>query len=607
MWRFFRKSLLLLLTAVLGLVAGIIIRFAFGRGLQWSSPAPATTQKPDAVSATADASAASPGAAPPAANPAHCTAVEQLTAIANGDAAALERMVQAEWDMALETGQNGQEFDRLLMQLIALEPLRAMAWAKRNVFGSLGQTHIFEVWREQDRAAAEAWAGANAPELLAKPLPPKLTEEELTRMLKDDPSGLEALFTTDANLFARTAKLRAQQDPAAALAWAQSLKSGARQSTAIKHALEAMAQRDPAAAAEAWKSLPKGEAAREAFGKIESALPKDQAIAWMKSLDQSQMVRTALAKRLPDGPEREALLATLPPGASDTISAGTKLFQAIRNGPSPQAFAALAEAAGKGANADENIAGVLFKQDPAGTLAALSALPEGQFKSGAVTHIGEWLADLPESEAMQRFAGMPPGMFKDKAAENLALRLNNKSPQEALAFLQQQSPEARSQALPEVMQKWFSQDPAAARTQWESLPEPDRRAASAELSQQFANSPTPEKMALLTTLPEVPPEVYKDATANWVARAPEQASAWVNALPAGAQRDAAVGSMVSTLTLRDWDPERAVVWAGTIGDEAQRLASLRTSLELWSLRDPAAAQTALQLLSPADQQALTTP
>ena len=49
----------------------------------------------------------------------------------------------------------------------------------------------------------------------------------------------------------------------------------------------------------------------------------------MKSLEQTQMVRAALAKRLPDGPERDALLATLPPGAGDTISPGPKLFQAI--------------------------------------------------------------------------------------------------------------------------------------------------------------------------------------------------------------------------------------------------------------------------------------
>jgi hypothetical protein len=64
---------------------------------------------------------------------------------------------------------------------------------------------------------------------------------------------------------------------------------------------------------------------------------------------------------------------------------------------------------------------------------------------------------------------------------------------------------------------------------------------------------------------------------------------------------------VDSLIGQEWDPERAVVWAGTIGDAAQRLTSLRTTLEIWSLRDPAAAQTARQSLSAEDQQALTNP
>ena len=65
--------------------------------------------------------------------------------------------------------------------------------------------------------------------------------------------------------------------------------------------------------------------------------------------------------------------------------------------------------------------------------------------------------------------------------------------------------------------------------------------------------------------------------------------------------------MVETLVMAEWDPSRAIVWAGTIADEPQRLTTLRTTLELWSLRDPSAADAARQSLPAADQQALATP
>ena len=142
---------------------------------------------------------------------------------------------------------------------------------------------------------------------------------------------------------------------------------------------------------------------------------------------------------------------------------------------------------------------------------------------------------------------------------------------------------------------------------WESLPETERTATSAALAEQIAWNPNTETMDVFSRLPDIPAATMSEAVQEWVGRAPEQASEWVNTLPPGPNRDAAVGGMVDLLVTREWDPSRALTWAESISDEQQRLTSLRTTLGIWSLRDPDDAAAAWQSLPPTDQQALSTP
>lgn len=209
MWRCLRKSLFLLLTAMLGIVAGVLIRFAFGQSLQWEKPAAESAKQ---AARTGEKPGTIEKSAPPPVNLTISPAVEELRVIAAGDTAALERMLDKAWNGQMDGRNPGPEFNRQLEQLVSLDPMRAMAWAKQHLFGS-GKRFVFDMWLARDRAAAEAWAAANNPALLkaAKQSPPPLSDDELVKLLASDPAALDARMASDPNLISRIAKLRVAQ------------------------------------------------------------------------------------------------------------------------------------------------------------------------------------------------------------------------------------------------------------------------------------------------------------------------------------------------------------------------------------------------------------
>ena len=609
MLRFFRKSLLLLLIIVLGVSAGALLRFAFGRSLQWQSAA--RVASPLTASEKADTAHATVAA--PAPIPAVSATLIKLNAIAARDYAALTRLLEEQVDGELE-GISVRNADLLIVQLMELDPQRTLAWVRQHIFGRASESWAFTEWWRKSPAAAEAWATTNAPDMLqrVKRNFSNISKAELARLLKNEPAKIEDLLSQGRRqrevIIINLAEVRAEQNAADALTWARSLTHAGERESALQGVFRSWAKSDPRAAAAAWSSLPKGAAAERVLPDIAAALPKADALAWLRSLDSSPVVQKEIAQRLPDGEERTALIAALPESLAGAFRQNVtgEMNAALKAGPSPAAFAALAHGARSGARVTDEV-GALYRAEPAGTLAALTSLPDGEFKNGAAQQVGAQFRAMPESEARQLLATLPEGPFRDAAAEQFAGSLSKFSPQQALEFLAPQSVTARGKALPEIMQHWLSQDAAAARSAWQALPETDQRAASAALAEKIADRPNAENMALFSTLPDIPAETWKQAAQGWVGRSPELASEWVNALPLGPGRDAAVGGMVDSLVLAEWDPSRAIVWAGTIADKPHRLTTLRTTLELWSLRDPAAADAARQLLPTADQQALATP
>ena len=227
MWRRLRKLLLLLLTVSAGLLAGVLIRFGFGHGLQWQSvakkPAVIPVRAPGIEGKSPADSAELPSASAAESDP----VLVRLRAIAGKDYGTLERLLQVEFDREMDGGYFGSGASTLLKAMISLDPLRTMAWAEKVMFGSATRSYVYDLWRKQDQQAADAWAAAQAPELLKRARRyPALEDADIDRMLRENPGELDVLLSRkerDPNLLGRVARRRAAEDPAADFQWAQSL------------------------------------------------------------------------------------------------------------------------------------------------------------------------------------------------------------------------------------------------------------------------------------------------------------------------------------------------------------------------------------------------
>jgi len=79
---------------------------------------------------------------------------------------------------------------------------------------------------------------------------------------------------------------------------------------------------------------------------------------------------------------------------------------------------------------------------------------------------------------------------------------------------------------------------------------------------------------------------------SWANRDPVGAANWLQGLPVGASRDAAVGSFVGVLSHSD--PATAAVWAQSIGDDRQRAFQMENVARAWLDEDQRAASAWVQ-------------
>lgn len=79
---------------------------------------------------------------------------------------------------------------------------------------------------------------------------------------------------------------------------------------------------------------------------------------------------------------------------------------------------------------------------------------------------------------------------------------------------------------------------------------------------------------------------------SWTEKDFKAANTWLESLPQGRKRDAAVAGFASTAARLDG--ASAVDWALTIADPAQRTSTLHAVAEIWKTREPAAAAAYLQ-------------
>jgi hypothetical protein len=80
-------------------------------------------------------------------------------------------------------------------------------------------------------------------------------------------------------------------------------------------------------------------------------------------------------------------------------------------------------------------------------------------------------------------------------------------------------------------------------------------------------------------------------TDNWVEQDPQAVATWMQTLPEGEERDAAVARYVNSQSA--YDPQAAYQLASSIDNDSRRFNQVRNSLLDWNSQDPAAAQAAL--------------
>lgn len=164
-------------------------------------------------------------------------------------------------------------------------------------------------------------------------------------------------------------------------------------------------------------------------------------------------------------------------------------------------------------------------------------------------------------------------------------------PAEAAAKLRQlaeASPETPvwSDLLGQVIAQWAGADIKSAVAWTQALPDgPDKSRALVQLSERWVQS-DPHAAAMYASVQNAP-GLLNTVVARWAELDPRQASAWANALPAGAERNAALVSAAATWAQKD--PKAAAGYVGGLSTpDAKTQAELAVGA-VWTNADPAAA------------------
>ena len=88
--------------------------------------------------------------------------------------------------------------------------------------------------------------------------------------------------------------------------------------------------------------------------------------------------------------------------------------------------------------------------------------------------------------------------------------------------------------------------------------------------------------------PESQPEAYRNLVRSWAFEKPQEAGEWINTVPAGTARDAAIKAYVSVID--GMDPALATEWASSIQEPTERLEVTFNAFRRWIQKDKQAAR-----------------
>lgn len=189
--------------------------------------------------------------------------------------------------------------------------------------------------------------------------------------------------------------------------------------------------------------------------------------------------------------------------------------------------------------------------------------------------------------------------LQNQLAEQIAQRLSQDDINVALEWVGQIRDEtARASSLNQIVQQWAVTDPMAALTYLDGMKGEDM----ASLYQSAMNSYLREnpvaavdqldRLAAEGVLGERTDGIYRQAASEYIRHDPLAASQWIATLEPGANRDAAVNSLVREVSR--YDPEAGFAWAATMDDERNRSRALDQSVREWAKTDATAAKRAIE-------------
>ncbi len=229
------------------------------------------------------------------------------------------------------------------------------------------------------------------------------------------------------------------------------------------------------------------------------------------------------------------------------------------------------------------------RQDAESAMEWASNLPPGQ-RHGAMAGVLESLASTDPKEAAELVMSMAEDPARRGYVGEVAQSWGQQNPSEAMDWAQTLVGSEREKAIEQVLDGWAQSTPEEAAGFIDELPDSERTQGQiSQVAREWARRDPANAAAWLSTHPEG--EGVRHAMGevmwNWTNIDPESASTWLSQQPPSGSRD--IGAAALSKAAWETDPEGAVSWSATIGDEDMRAQMLQHGLRSWMRQDEAAA------------------
>ena len=351
----------------------------------------------------------------------------------------------------------------------------------------------------------------------------------------------------------------AHSSPQAAIAAAQQIKDHGSRVDMIEDLFRFWSERDPRASMDAVLDLPsrslRAEFFRNALGAVELREPEAlQGIAdRLPEGSEKQQVVARLAKRLTRTDARAAL------AMAESIAGSEGRTEALKQLAESADFSGLAELRGEAAK--------LFRR------ADREAAEDGIVKAWAQMEpvaAATWALSAEDSDHRAQLLTNALDKWSDPAA---AIRWTQTISDEYL----------QSIALAAALSQAARTDPLLALGSLDQLPLPKRPSATREIALTWAATDPAGACSWATQLPDMDDHLMADLVRARLDFGFAETAAWLDTLPAGTRRDAAVQQFSESTRFND--PQAALAWALTIAKPDDRESAIERVVETWRETD----------------------